>query len=570
MERTQFLPRTGYLQPGTQLSGIYEIDAPLAAGGMGEVYRGHSIQTGDAVAIKVIKAEFAQNEQALELFKKEARALHNLQHEAIVRYFVFAFDKEQQRHYLAMEFVEGLSLSDTLRGGPMAFDKALALARRIGLALDAAHRSGIIHRDVSPDNIILPRADVGAAKIIDFGIARSTQLGAGTIIGGGVAGKYSYMSPEQANGTEVGAKSDIYSFGLVLAEALRGKPIDMGGSLGDVIRKRQSVPDLSDIDARIRPLIEAMLQPDPQKRPESMQAVAEWRPQGEGRGGRAEKAAAKPQTPGEATARRRGGLYATLGALALLAGGGGLFVAARMIDWSRPPAPPLNGGQPPVLQPKGASEPPTLQPKAGGEPPALAPPAAPPPTADTPAAPPEPPATPDPARPAGDAPTAQGESPAAPGPLAAATPSAPTIPGEGPAFRPPDLGPLTEPARIEQMARFLREFNGGDCFVARPLAMTAQAAEIEGVATDADPLVRLNDAFAKQFGFEPTIGAWIIAPGQCAVAAFLSKARLDPALAPRLELAATNLRSGQYLSGMVEAPVERHIEVLQISDTGEA
>ncbi|MBK9083181.1 MAG: serine/threonine protein kinase [Rhizobiales bacterium] len=567
---------------------------------MGEVYRGHSIQTGDAVAIKVIKADFAENESALELFRKEARALHNLQHEAIVRYFVFAVDRDLQRPYLAMEYVEGLSLSDMARAGPMPIDQALALRQRIALGLHAAHERGIIHRDVSPDNIIMPQNDVRQAKIIDFGIARSTALGAGTIIGGGVAGKYSYMSPEQANGGEVGAKSDIYSFGLVLAEALRGKPIDMGGSLGDVIRKRMTVPDLSDIDARIRPLLESMLQPEPANRPDSMRAVADWAP-----GGRAEKATAAPPPPQVVAARRRTGLYAILGGLLVLAGGAAVYVAATMWAWTTPPKPPAP--EPPSLAP------PSLSPA----PPALTPPEAPPGKTE--------PATP----PAGGVDANAGMSggmaggmgaggmgaggmgagmgagmgsgvggmasggmasggmasggmagggmagmgePVAPPPAPPGGQQTASTAGDGPLFKAPttDLAPVTQPERIEQMGKYLRDFQGGDCFIARPLALSAQAAEVEGIATDAAPLEKLNDGFRQQFGFEPSIGAWLIAPGQCAVTTFLAKARIDPAIAPRVELGATQLRSGQYLTGLVEAPKERTVEVLQISDDGEA
>ena len=117
-----------------------------------------------------------------------------------------------------------------------------------------------------------------SAKIIDFGIARSHRPGEGTIIGDGFAGKYNYVSPEQLGlaGGDVSLKSDIYSFGLVLAEALRGRPIDMSGSQAEVIEKRRVIPDLSDIDPSIRPLIEAMLQPLPANRPQNMAAVAAW------------------------------------------------------------------------------------------------------------------------------------------------------------------------------------------------------------------------------------------------------------------------------------------------------
>jgi len=151
------------------------------------------------------------------------------------------------------------------------------LVRRLASGLQAAHDIGIFHRDISPDNIILPEGDIGRAKIIDFGIARFA-LGDGTIIGGGFAGKLMYVSPEQLGlaGAVVTARSDIYSFGLVLAYALLGRPLDMGGTQAQVLEKRKSVPDLSGVDGRLRPLIKRMLQPDPAQRPGSMAEIAAW------------------------------------------------------------------------------------------------------------------------------------------------------------------------------------------------------------------------------------------------------------------------------------------------------
>src|SRR4051812_47343443 len=162
------------LAPGTRLNGIYEIEQQIAAGGMGEIYKGHSIQTGDPVAIKVMLPDLTENDAALALFRKEASALHNLHHEAIVRYFVFTVEPVLQRPYLAMEFVDGRSLSDLLQDGPLTFQAAASLMRRVASGLQAAHERGIIHRDVSPDNVLIPGGDVARAKIIDFGIARST------------------------------------------------------------------------------------------------------------------------------------------------------------------------------------------------------------------------------------------------------------------------------------------------------------------------------------------------------------------------------------------------------------
>ena len=168
-----------------------------------------------------------------------------------------------------------------LRGGPLAFEAVVRLMQRIASGLAAAHERGIVHRDVSSDNIIIPAGDMGQAKIIDFGIARSTQLDdEGTIIGTGFAGKYNYVSPEQLGlfGGDITPKSDIYSLGLVLAEALRGHPIDMGGNHVEVVEKRRVVPDLSGVDVRLRPLIEQMLEPNPDDRPCSMAAIAAWSP----------------------------------------------------------------------------------------------------------------------------------------------------------------------------------------------------------------------------------------------------------------------------------------------------
>src|SRR5215475_1782606 len=272
------------LAAGTRLNGIFEIDRPIASGGMGEVYQGHVIETGDPVAIKVMRTDLVDNATALALFRKEASSLHNLHHEAIVRYYVFSSDPGIGRHYLAMEFVDGQPLSELLQRGPLGFEAVQVLQQRLAAGLNAAHQPPpIIHRDLSPDNVLIPSGDLAKAKIIDFGIARSTRTGEGTIIGGGFAGKYNYVSPEQLGlfGGDVTPKSDIYSLGLVLAECLTGRPIDMGGTQFEVLEKRRTIPDLRAIDRRLRPLLEKMLQPNPADRPASMAAVAAWRPQPE-------------------------------------------------------------------------------------------------------------------------------------------------------------------------------------------------------------------------------------------------------------------------------------------------
>jgi serine/threonine protein kinase len=335
---------SGSVRRGVRLNGIYEVGSLIAHGGMGEVYRGFNIVTNDPVAIKMILPELSRNPEAFAMFKREASTLNTLQHEAIVRYFVFSVDPEIQRAYLAMEFVDGPSLSKRLANGPLPIEEVQILRRRLADALDLAHRHGVIHRDISSDNVILPDADARRAKIIDFGIARSQRVGEGTIIGGGFAGKYNYVSPEQLGlaGGEVTAKSDIFSLGLVLAEALRGRPIDMGGSQAEIIDKRRKVPDLSDIHSTMRPLIAAMLQPSPADRPDSMAAVAAWTPAGTPR-----LRSKADRQQGRAPGAGRGAAIAA--ALIIVASLGGTFYAFRDFlpyGLSSPTAPSTKQGAP--------------------------------------------------------------------------------------------------------------------------------------------------------------------------------------------------------------------------------
>ena len=269
------------MRPGTRLNNVYEVERLVAQGGMGEVYRGFNIQTGDPVAIKMIRPEFSNDPEILDLFRREASILHSFTHDAIVRYFVFSVDPQIQLAYLAMEFVEGPSLKKRLASGPLPLSEVKVLQKRIASALQAAHQHGVVHRDVSPDNVIMPDGDLRSAKVIDFGIARARRAGEQTILGGSFAGKLNYASPEQMGlaGGDVTAKSDIYSFGLVLAEALLGKPIDMAGSQAEMIDKRRVVPaELSWVEPTMRPLLHAMLQPLPENRPSSMAEVAAWEP----------------------------------------------------------------------------------------------------------------------------------------------------------------------------------------------------------------------------------------------------------------------------------------------------
>src|SRR5262245_15914077 len=163
------------LDQGVQLNDTYEIDERIASGGMGEVYRGHNIQTGEPVAIKTILPELADHEAISALFKKEATVLGRLHHETIVRYYSFSRDPRLGRTYLAMEFVDGTSLADRIRTAPLTPDEVRRLFAKVADGLALAHSAGVIHRDLSPDNIILRGDRVDRPTLIDFGIARSAN-----------------------------------------------------------------------------------------------------------------------------------------------------------------------------------------------------------------------------------------------------------------------------------------------------------------------------------------------------------------------------------------------------------
>ncbi|OYU41368.1 MAG: hypothetical protein CFE33_04790 [Pseudorhodobacter sp. PARRP1] len=276
MSETPHTPeRATTVSGGTRIIGTYEIDTLISAGGMGEVYRGHNIHNGEPVAIKIVLPALAHDPKIVALFQKESTTLSRLSHEAIVRYHVFTNDPGIGRPCLVMEFVSGTPMSERIAAGPMPLDQVKVMLRRVASGLDKAHRAGVIHRDMSPDNIILEDGMVEHAKLIDFGIAKSSALGAGTLLQGQFAGKFNWVAPEQlgAFGGQIDARSDIYSLGLVAAAASKGAVLAMGESIVDAVGKRGAVPDLTGVDPALVPLLAWMLAPDPAARPESMAAV---------------------------------------------------------------------------------------------------------------------------------------------------------------------------------------------------------------------------------------------------------------------------------------------------------
>jgi serine/threonine-protein kinase len=265
--------------------------APLGVGGMGEVYRARDAKLNRDVALKVLPDAFALDPDRLTRFRREAQVLASLNHPHIAA--IYGFEDSGEKHALVLELVEGPTVADliaqaaTARGGGaprgLEIDAALAIARQISEALEAAHEQGVIHRDLKPANIKL-RPD-GTVKVLDFGLAKALEpasaVGAtesptittpAMMTGVGVIlGTAAYMSPEQARGRPAGKRSDVWAFGCVLYEMLTGKRAfdgeDVGETLAAVIK---SEPDWTalphDVPAAVRALIERCLEKDPRKR----------------------------------------------------------------------------------------------------------------------------------------------------------------------------------------------------------------------------------------------------------------------------------------------------------------
>ena len=206
------------------LAGRYELIEKIGEGGMAVVYKGKDRLLNRYVAIKILRPEFTKDEAFIENFKKESQAAAGLTHPNIVS--VYDVGKEGNIHFIVMELVEGKTLSRIIEEkGRMDYKEAIKITRQVASALSLAHRNHIIHRDVKPHNILI--TNTGVAKLADFGIAKAVSDS--TLIGGNnkVMGSVHYLSPEQARGSYVDERTDIYSLGIVLYEMLTGKvPFD--------------------------------------------------------------------------------------------------------------------------------------------------------------------------------------------------------------------------------------------------------------------------------------------------------------------------------------------------------
>ena len=256
------------LQPGRQL-GHYEILEPLGKGGMGEVYRARDRKLGRDVAIKVLPDALAGDAERLTRFQREARLLAALNHPNVAS--IHGLEESEGTHYLVLELVEGQTLAERISRGPIPVPEAVAIAGKIADGLEEAHERGIVHRDLKPANIKL--TPDGKVKVLDFGLAKtfagesaegdsseSPTLARDATREGVVLGTAAYMSPEQARGQGVDARSDLWSFGCVLWECLTGKKAFGGATLSDSIGSiLHTEPDWTRLPADTPPSVRRVL-----------------------------------------------------------------------------------------------------------------------------------------------------------------------------------------------------------------------------------------------------------------------------------------------------------------------
>jgi hypothetical protein len=334
------------LTPGTRL-GPYEITAPLGAGGMGEVYRARDARLGRDVAVKVLPASLSSRPEVRARFEREAKTVSSLNHPHICT--LHDVGREGDTDYLVMELVEGETLAQRLSRGALPSAEVLKLGTQIADALERAHRAGVIHRDLKPGNVMLTKS---GAKLMDFGLARATGLAgssgaSGATVGamtqsptmaapltaeGTIVGTFQYMAPEQLEGKEADARSDIWALGCVLYEMATGKRAFEGRSQASLISAIMSgePPEMGTLAPLAPPALERVvrqcLAKDPDDRWQAagdVKRALEW--SGDPSSGAVARMAARP-------ARVRPRLAALGGALAagaLLASGIWLLLAPR-------------------------------------------------------------------------------------------------------------------------------------------------------------------------------------------------------------------------------------------------
>ncbi len=317
---------------GQVLNNTYEIKGVLGRGGTGEVYLAVNQITERLSAIKALNAQFSGNADYLELMKREEQ-MRNIMHDAVVRYSECS--RTDDGHvFLVMDYVDGAALSDLMFERRISDQELLIIAHRVLNGLEATHAQGIVHRDLSPDNIILRGGAAEHATIIDFGIAKDTAAGARTIVGTNFAGKYEYAAPEQLDGN-ADFRTDFYALGAVLLAVARREVPDVGTNPGDVVRFKKGPLDVSGIDSPLSDLILLLGAPDPDQRPATARAALDrldrW---------------LKPDTHlakhGREKNKAGGGAKAAIGAVAVAVLGGGIYLSGALNGWLSQPLPEVS------------------------------------------------------------------------------------------------------------------------------------------------------------------------------------------------------------------------------------
>lgn len=269
---------------GTVLSAKFELLSFIGSGGMSEVYKARNVVTGKIIAVKILHKDKADDESTAQRLKQEAQAAGALKHPNILSIHDFETD-ESGTSFLVMDFVDGISLSDALKVGTLKIDRFLSIMQQVASALTHAHEHSVVHRDLKPSNIMLVNdGSKEQAMIVDFGLARlvSADSDAHRLTQTGeLFGSPLYMSPEQCTGSPVGPRSDIYSFGCVMYEALSGKTPFQGDTVFDTIHRQINnppppllVPDLEqNTKERLEGLILKCLAKSPQNRYQTATAI---------------------------------------------------------------------------------------------------------------------------------------------------------------------------------------------------------------------------------------------------------------------------------------------------------
>jgi beta-lactam-binding protein with PASTA domain/predicted Ser/Thr protein kinase len=245
------------------LSNRYELGETLGYGGMSEVHKGRDVRLGRDVAVKVLRADLARDPQFQERFRREAQNAAALNHPAIVAVYDTGETKTEYGPlpYIVMEYVDGRTLRDIVKTqGPLTGKRAMEVMADVCAALDFSHRHGIIHRDVKPANIMITKT--GAVKVMDFGIARAIHDGQAAVTQtAAVIGTAQYLSPEQARGEAVDARSDVYAAGCVLFELMTGQPPFTGDSPVAVAYQhvREEPPAPSSVNPQVTPALDSIV-----------------------------------------------------------------------------------------------------------------------------------------------------------------------------------------------------------------------------------------------------------------------------------------------------------------------